>query len=150
MPEGMEPGQMPEGFNPGERPEGGECPDFGDMTPKDFDPGQMHFDGFDRREENTSATCTCDTVFSLKEQVNAFSSVSDFKHDLQISEDGKSFVCNACGKSFDENGEGQIQESRPENPERNGSTATWVIVIVAILLLTRCIFFFPIKKKYKK
>lgn len=128
-PEDMGPGQMPEGMEP---PEGMQP---GQMPPEDWQPGQMPEGGMDRGERGdmvwgdmTAATCGYEKTFKLSSGVNAFSSVSDFRHDLVLEEDGESYRCSACGTFF-EDAEGMIILQ-----ERNNGRNPWWFVGACILI----------------
>lgn len=58
-----------------------------------FDPSQMGGDFGGMGGDQSGATCTYERVFTLSKTVNAFSSVTDIRHDF--AEDG---VCTACGE----------------------------------------------------
>ncbi len=148
--EGREPGQMPGGMKPGEKIEGeapqrdwqmpeGD-PSQGDwQMPEDFDPVQMSPGGGpDRQNENIGATCTYETVFTLSQQINAFASVSDYKHDFQPVENGNGLVCSVCGQVATEDSEkqDQISDQSPQSAENDSreSGSMWIILCAAVLL----------------
>ncbi len=101
LPEGMEPPEMPEGGEMPEMPGGGQQRPGGDMG-EGFDPGSMErpggFSGGRDQPGSTGATCTLDTVFPLSNQVNAFSSVTDVRHEVETG------TCTACGQTLGEAG----------------------------------------------
>ncbi len=100
-PEGMEP---PQNSQRPEKPEG-EVPGM----QEGFQPGQRPEGGF-QQPEQAGATCTAETVFSLDQQVNAFSSVADWSHTLKAVEETQAtfgtsgtkahYVCDGCEQLF--------------------------------------------------
>ncbi len=124
MPEGMEQGgnlpSMPEGMGSGGATppdgmgQGGQRPpedlgEMGQLPSEGFDPGQMP-GGSGNWGTVSGATCTYETVFTLSQQVSAFSSVSDYAHALtkveaiaaQYGQNGtkEHYVCSGCGQLF--------------------------------------------------
>ena len=87
---------------------GGEAPQEGDgqtppamgegQTPPDWGAGAQAPGDFANGGSVSGATCTFTDEFTLSEAVNAFGSVTDYRHDLQKQEEG--YLCSACGKTF--------------------------------------------------
>lgn len=126
MPEGMEPGQRPEGMEPGQRPEGMQP----GQPPEGMDPGRMPEEGFGRGGM-TGATCAYERTFTLSEGVNAFSSVSDLRHEIVPQEAGKNYVCSTCGAVFSDP-EGTVLL---ETSAASGNTGLWVVLTFAAVLI---------------
>ncbi len=150
MPEGAEPGQRPEGMEPGQMPGNGQRPEDGRELPEGFEPGAMPPDGFGGRQETVAATCTYDQVFTLSQQVNAFSSVSDFKHDWKPNEAGAGSVCSACGKILTEDGEIQEPQIQPMVPPDEADGMKWMLLGAGLVLAAGCVIFVLFKKKNKQ
>ena len=83
-------GQMPQGGFSGNMQ-----PPMGDFDPNQFG-GQFGGDFGGQMATQTGATCTYDRVFTLSKTANAFSSVSDIRHDSATA-NGDS--CALCGSS---------------------------------------------------
>ncbi len=83
--------QPPQNFQPGDMPQGEMQRPDGNM-----DPGQMGNPfGGQMGNAQTGVTCTYDRVFTMSKAVNAFSSVSDVRHDsATAAEDGTCSVCS--------------------------------------------------------
>jgi len=113
-PEGFENGGTPPARPDGEKPQG----DFGGTPPEGFGGempqggfgGEMPQGGFGGEMPQMTATCGYTAEFTLTETVNAFSSVTDYRHDLQQS--GEKYVCSSCGRTFD---------------DENGNNAVWTV-----------------------
>lgn len=119
-PEGKVPGQMPENMGRPGGMEPGQRPDNEGVGPGDR---EMSWDIMD------AATCGYEKTFTLTSGVNAFSSVSDFLHNIVPDEEGDHFSCTACGAVFeDADGLIMLREGR------KGSSLGW-IVGTGILLL---------------
>lgn len=104
--QGGQMGQIPEGgfpdnMQPGQRPDQGEIPENmqpGQQPPQgDFPGGMGNPFGDQTGNAQTGATCTYDRVFTISETVNAFSAVSDVRHD-SATENGD--TCALCGDNI--------------------------------------------------
>lgn len=140
-PEGMDPGNMPEGF---EMPDGMDrdwMPEGGPEAGMGWgDRGEMDWSGF------SSATCTYEQSFPISDAVNAFASVSDYRHDIVAQEDRKNYQCTACGAVFADQ-EGNIlleQDSQPNN------MLYWIIGAVAAVILGAAVVIILALRKKKK
>ncbi len=119
-------GQRPEGDRQppqdgqgpgGQRPEG---------TPPEGFQGGFGGNGFGPGWGQGTGDCSGTAEFTLSQRINAFSGVSDYRHNLQQQEDG-SYICTVCGRTFaDENASDLIS-----GPETEG--ANWVIILSAAL-----------------
>lgn len=110
-PEGMDRDNMtpPEGM------------DWENMTPPDG------FGGFGTQTD-MGATCTNEQAFTLSETVNAFSNVSDLRHDLQPGKDG--YTCTVCGDVFaDEAGTQLIAKNEPATEDKTPAPSFWGYVL---------------------
>ncbi len=139
MPEGGFGGQMPDGTPPGGFQGGQPIEGIGGMTPSDgfeggFDPGSMGgFDGFGGIfGTQAGADCTGEVEFTLSQRVNAFSAVSDYRHDLQQNEDG-SYTCSVCGQSFadEDDSEPVSDETDKTAGEQPPAWMPWLIGAIA-------------------
>ncbi len=147
-----------------ERPEG-EIPAMpnggmqGDMTPPDGQQGGMvepptgdfilqqgqRPDGFG--QQNTmGATCTYETAFTLSEQVNAFSSVSDYMHlltkveakEAEYGQNGSKehYVCSSCSKLFaDENAATELAQEDITIPAKSHTVLIIALFFVGFAIL---------------
>ncbi len=164
-PEGMEnPGGMtpPEGMeNPGgmtppegtEWPEDGQWPGMsGDMTQRPE--GDLGFaqrpDGMGGFGSNMAASCTNEKVFTLSQQVNAFSGVVDLAHSLTkveakepengISGTKEHYVCSGCGKLFaDENAATELTAADVAIPAGGYTLLAIAVFILDAAILVACV-----------
>ena len=69
-----------------------------------------------------AATCGYEKTFTLTSGANAFSSVSDFQHNIVQDEGGEHFRCTACGAVFeDADGLIMLREGR------KGNNPGWIV-----------------------
>ncbi len=94
-------GKTPPTWNDGEQPS---------QPPADFGQGQVM----------AGATCTFTDEFALSEAVNAFGSVTDYRHDLQKQEKG--YFCSACGNTF--------ADAQGQKLLSDGSNSGWISVLI--------------------
>lgn len=107
---GMNGGEIPQMPNGNMQKPQGQKNDFNadDFNNRDFRKGGM-FGGVDAGALS-GATCTYNAEFALNETVNAFSSVTDYRHDLQQT--NGVYVCSSCGKAY-KDAEGTQPASSP-------------------------------------
>ena len=84
----------PEGFGGDMTPPEG----FGGDMPNDFGGNRGERPDFEQNGAQLGATCGNEANFELTEIVNAFSSVTDYRHALQ--EKNGHYVCSSCGLTF--------------------------------------------------
>ena len=141
-PQGFE-GGRPEGNQPPQSFEGGRPEGFGGDMPSE---GFAGFDGVSgatsqgmaRPNANgswgvSSGSCTYQTVFTMQTQVNAFSSVTDYRHTPTLQEDG-SYLCSACGNVFAD--ESCTTPMQADSPSASAQPDGWMI---AFLVLSGCV-----------
>lgn len=131
-PEGMENMTPPEGFN-GQRPEGMEnmTPSEGmeNMTP----PEDMEHPGGFFGQQTVGATCGYETDFVLSQQISAFASVADYRHELE-SIDGH-YRCSGCGTLFaDAEGTQLLDESSSQSPTDEHTAEAPLLPTFALIL----------------
>ncbi len=99
----------------GQRPDG--------TPPEGFQGGNGFGGGFGGGGWGQAAgSCTGTADFCLTQQVNAFSGVADYRHDLQQTEEG-SYTCTVCGRTFADD-QASAPISQPERTEIN-----WVMIL---------------------
>lgn len=134
-PEGMGPGQMPENMDPPEGMEPGQRPDNEGIRPGDR---EMTWGSMD------AATCGYEKTFTLTSGVNAFSSVSDFLHNIVPDEEGDHFSCTACGAVFeDADGLIMLQEGR------KGNNPGWIVGAGILVLASGAAALILLRRKKK-
>lgn len=95
----MQPGgQMPENMQPGGQMPGNMPSGDWQTPPEGFDPSQFEGQfgsqfGGQFGGQQTGATCTNQQLFAMDKVVNAFSSVSDVRHDSATEENGTCALC---------------------------------------------------------
>ncbi len=177
LPDGM---NLPEGMTPPDGmalPDGMNLPE--DMTPPDDNqrpgkPGDMGSElpegGFDQSQQpgggewnmNMGANCSAESVFTLSQQVNAFSGVADLTHSLikveaKEPQDGISgniehYACSVCGKLFaDEAAARELTVDEVSIPvNRYGALIIALYILAAAVLVvgTLGIVYFIKRKKH--
>ena len=161
--EGGNKGEMQGGMRPeGERPSMPEGGMQNGMTPPDGEGGGGRPDmnggmqgetpngNFGGGQSISGASCTGETVFTLSNQVNAFSSVSDYKHslikiegiDAEYGQNGsrEHYACSVCGKLFaDENATVELTQSDITIPSKSHT-----VLIIAIFFMGFCVLAFGV------
>lgn len=145
-------GQMPEGMESGQTPSEGvdfdRKPGNGGMDRGDF-PNGMDRGGRGGMMEQGGATCTFEKTFHLSDGVNAFSSVSDYRHDIIALEDGSAYQCIACGAVFaDAEGTALPEESQFE--PQPGTALWWIVGICVPVLIGGAVAAVILIRKRKK
>ncbi len=138
-----QPGQrpeMPEGQQPGQ----GMTPPDGQMPGQGMNPGQPG------GQMGNGATCAYENQFTLSQQINAFSSVTDFAHRLVKVEQQETmqehYACSGCGGLFaDAQG---LQPVTAEDLAISGRNNT--LLIVAGTLLAVCVAVVALLMRRKK
>ncbi|MBQ7035051.1 MAG: carbohydrate-binding domain-containing protein, partial [Clostridia bacterium] len=104
---------------------GGEAPqeDEGQTPPAPNEGEQPAMPPADFGQSAEGATCTFANEFTLSEVVNAFGSVSDYRHDLQKQEKG--YLCTACGETF-----ADAQGKNPLSAKGSGWASMLLYVLV--------------------
>lgn len=132
-------GGMGGGFRPQNRPDdldGQQQRPQGDrenMTPpegmENFKPDKNgNVTGFFGQGQQGGATCAYTKDFALSQTVNAFASVTDYRHDLQKAEGEDHYVCGACGSTFAD-GEGTVQLTVGTGPQKQEVPTVWGYVL---------------------
>ncbi len=146
--EGMTP---PDGMG---RPEDGQRPDrpgdLGGEPPEGgFAPGQ-NTDGMGEWNMSMGASCGGEAVFTLSQQVNAFSGVVDLAHSLTkvdakapeggISGNKEHYVCSGCGKLFaDAAATTELAAGDVAIPVRGYTLFAIALFILDAAVLTACV-----------
>ena len=113
-PEGMEPGQRPDGNPGGQRPNMGGNPD-----------------GSTGATGTAGATCSYESVFTLSNQVNAFSGVVDYGHSLTKIQGQEGYICSGCGRVFaDEAGTTELVQNNDSTAPAADSDNTLLIIVL--------------------
>ena len=112
---GFRPDGVPPGGMQGDRPNGGQenppqMPGNGTGNPQEPPaeaPSMDRQPGAQGQIQPNGATCTYQTEFTLSQKVNAFASITDYRHDLQKATDSEYYVCSGCGNKY-EDAEGTV------------------------------------------